>query len=504
MDFPEWRSRARVLLAQGIAPEEGPWVGNGGLLDGAFASVDDGAAAGDHAAPGVESADAPADAMRARRASPPQAPGIGPNVPRRLVDLLERAFCHRPRPEALMYRVIWRMAHGERRLLDDAADDDVARLTRMARAVDRACHKMTAFVRFRAIGSFDPVRYVAWFEPEHDVLRRTAPFFVRRFATMHWAIATPDGTACWDGVQLAFLPFDPAAIRPAEDAAQALWLTYYRSIFNPARLNVAMMRKEMPVHYWKNLPEAAAIPALVADAPRRAGRMVEECVRRDTAADRASAGPKAEPTAMAGGSPRLPSKEELDTCRRCPLGATATQAVPGRGPRAARLMLVGEQPGDEEDLAGQPFVGPAGRLLDTVLARARIDRGSVYMTNAVKHFGFEPRGKRRIHKTPAQRDIAACRTWLEAEIAAQRPRVIVTLGVTALKSVIPRPLTLRDARTLDLVHATGTPVIATVHPAAVLRAPDEDARQRMLEMLTADLVRAATQSAAGPADTGSA
>lgn len=154
-------------------------------------------------------------------------------------------------------------------------------------------------------------------------------------------------------------------------------------------------------------------------------------------------------------------------------------------------MLVGEQPGDEEDLSGLPFVGPAGRLLDTVLARAGIDRADVYLTNAVKHFGFEPRGKRRIHKTPAQRDIVACRSWLEAEIAARSPRVIVALGVTALKSLITRTLTLNQARTLDLIHPSGAQVIATFHPAAVLRAPNEDIRKQMLDALKSDLDRAA-------------
>ncbi len=401
-----------------------------------------------------------------------------------------------------MYRVLWRVAHSAGRLLDDAADDDVMRLTRMARAVDRACHKMTAFVRFRAIETADAVRYVAWFEPEHDVLARTAPFFVRRFATMDWTIATPAGTACWDGHALAFLPADPAIKRPSADAAEDLWRTYYASIFNPARLNVAMMRKEMPMHYWKNLPEAACIPALVAAAPQRVGEMVENCLVRDVAPYRVSAGSLTVTDATPGDLliPQGLRKAELDHCRRCPSGATATQAVPGQGPRHARLMLVGEQPGDEEDLCGLPFVGPAGRLLDTVLARAGIDRSGVYLTNAVKHFGFEPRGKRRIHKTPAQREIVACRSWLEAEISAQSPRVIVAMGVTALKSLLQRPLTLQQARALHLVHASGAQVVATFHPAAVLRAPDEATRQRMLDTMTSDLIRAAAAGTAYTVD----
>jgi DNA polymerase len=140
-----------------------------------------------------------------------------------------------------------------------------------------------------------------------------------------------------------------------------------------------------------------------------------------------------------------PSKEELDACRRCRLGEIATQGVPGEGPRSARLMLVGEQPGDEEDQKGHPFVGPAGRLLRSALEHAGIDDDAIYVTNAVKHFSFELRGKRRIHKTPAQREVAACHAWLEQELAAIKPSVIVALGATALGAVMgsasrsPRP-----------------------------------------------------------------
>jgi DNA polymerase len=186
-----------------------------------------------------------------------------------------------------------------------------------------------------------------------------------------------------------------------------------------------------------------------------------------------------------------PPKAALDDCRRCELWEHATQGVPGEGPPGARLMLVGEQPGDEEDVQGRPFVGPAGRLLRTLLEEAGIPVERVYMTNAVKHFYFTPRGKRRIHKTPMQRHIAACHVWLEAELARERPGIVVTLGATALAAVYGRKVSISEARSHPLANAQGTPIVATYHPSAVLRAPDHDAREALRATLVADLRRAA-------------
>ena len=186
-----------------------------------------------------------------------------------------------------------------------------------------------------------------------------------------------------------------------------------------------------------------------------------------------------------------PSKDDVDHCRRCELWERATQGVAGEGSSKARLMLVGEQPGDEEDREGRPFVGPAGRLLREIVEEAGIAMRSVYLTNAVKHFFFEPRGKRRIHKTPLQRHVAACHAWLEAELARVHPAVIVTLGATALAAVHGRKITITDARAQTLATAEGTPIVATYHPSAILRAPDAEARAKLRETLIADLVRAA-------------
>jgi DNA polymerase len=174
-------------------------------------------------------------------------------------------------------------------------------------------------------------------------------------------------------------------------------------------------------------------------------------------------------------------------CRGCDLYKTATQVVFGAGPRKARVMFVGEQPGDQEDRQGQPFVGPAGALLDKALEDAGIRRMEVYVTNAVKHFKWEPRGKRRIHKKPRASEIKACRPWLEAELRAVKPAVIVCLGATAAQAVFGSQFKLMQQRGQVLPSTLAPQAVATIHPSAVLRAPDPEGRREAYEMLVADL-----------------
>ena len=176
-------------------------------------------------------------------------------------------------------------------------------------------------------------------------------------------------------------------------------------------------------------------------------------------------------------------------CQACDLYKRGTQTVFGDGARKAELMLVGEQPGDQEDLAGQPFVGPAGRLLDRALADAGIDRASVYVTNVVKHFKWEPRGKRRIHKKPNASEIAACRPWLDTEIHLVKPRAIVCLGATAAQALIGRQFKVTAHRG-ELVASPLAPIVlATVHPSSILRAPDDETRHEEMKRFTDDLRR---------------
>jgi uracil-DNA glycosylase len=405
-------------------------------------------------------------------------------LPSRLMRLLESISCFRAGGRwEFMYRLAWRAAHENPKLLEDEADRDVRRAAQMDAAIRRDVHKMHAFVRFREVPSEGgELGYFAWFEPEHEILRRGAPFFVKRFPNMRWTIATPDGSAAWDRTSLKFLEAPSVDPRALTDAHEELWRIYYRSICNVARINPAAMQREMPQKYWKNLPEASEIGVLLQDG-------WANLMRKQKASD--------------DGGIRLsqPARQKLGSvpdegpqaCRRCDIWRHATQAVLGEGPEDARIMLVGEQPGNEEDLRGQPFIGPAGGVLDTALTSAGLERSELFITNAVKHFKWEPRGKRRLHKKPDVREIDACNVWLEQEIDRVKARVIVALGATALRALTGSTLSIDAARRQHLTHASGARIITTYHPSAILRAEGVRAEE-LARLLVADLRLAAELS----------
>ncbi len=380
----------------------------------------------------------------------------------------------------LMYRLAWRLLHENSRLLEDAADPDIRRAQRMCSAVKRECHKMHAFVRFRERKLQDgDTHYFAWIEPEHEVLRPSVPFFVKRFPNMKWTIATPDLTAAWDGTRVSFIE-GPQPRTECRDGTEALWRTYYRSICNVARINPEMMQREMPKRYWRNLPETREITGLI----RSGGELF---ARRHSETDAPPV-----PRAIQAALLNLPrAAADLQGCRRCDLWQRATQAVAGEGSATARIMLVGEQPGDVEDLRGRPFVGPAGELLDALMLRAGIERNSVYITNAVKHFSWEPRGKRRLHRRPLSSQVAACSGWLQREISRVRPRVIVGLGASAMHALTGLRGGIDLARGESEKHSSGAVIVATYHPSAILRAASSQA-QKLTECFLADLSRART------------
>jgi DNA polymerase len=194
--------------------------------------------------------------------------------------------------------------------------------------------------------------------------------------------------------------------------------------------------------------------------------------------------------------PTLASVREISkACKACDLYKRGTQTVFGEGPSRAEVMVVGEQPGDAEDVAGQPFVGPAGRLLDRALEEAGIDRATVYVTNVVKHFKWEPRGKRRIHAKPNAAEIGACRPWLDTEIALVKPRVLICLGATAAQALLGRAFKVTQQRG-EFVPSDFAPLVtATVHPSSILRAPDDESRRREMQAFVADLAKVATKLA---------
>ncbi|MGV3483464.1 MAG: UdgX family uracil-DNA binding protein [Planctomycetaceae bacterium] len=462
--FAAWRSESRRLLGLGISPVEVHWS-TGSDQQSLFGHV-------------------PSEASPADKHELPKHERTF-MVPPAFLELAREIACHRSTSRwQLLYRTLWRLLHGERDLLQITTDDDVHELGRMRKEISRDVHKMKAFVRFRKVTGVDGKdNYIAWHRPDHRIVRLTAPFFSRRFRAMHWSILTPDESVRWDEHELHYGPGVPVTEAPGEDALEEVWRTYYASTFNPARLNVATMKREMPVRHWPTLPEASVIDELLQQTAKRVDEMVERTEGF-------------EQTAMH----YMPAELDLHSlrqaanrCTACSLHGPATQTVFGEGALSAKMMIIGEQPGDQEDIAGQPFVGPAGQMLNDVLRREGIERQDVYITNVVKHFKFVEtdtqggRGKRRLHKKPDSREIFACRPWLEAEIAVLRPQAILCLGVTAAQSIFGRDFRITQRRGEVLPTEWCGNTLATWHPAAILRMPDETRRAEMREQFAADL-----------------
>jgi DNA polymerase len=270
---------------------------------------------------------------------------------------------------------------------------------------------------------------------------------------------------------------------PTEDTVEDLWRTYYGNVFNPARVKIHAMESEMPKRYWKNLPEASIISTLLEEAPRRVSQMIAHSQHQTTGEGSPAPAPETKDLAKL--------RAAATKCDACPLYKNATQTVFGEGPRDAKLVFVGEQPGDQEDRAGYPFMGPAGQLLDRALEESGIDRSAAYVTNAVKHFKWEARGKRRLHQKPNSRDIAACRPWLLAELHAVQPQVLVLLGSTAAQSILGSQVRVLRDRGKVMTSEYCAQTIVTVHPSSLLRAPDEEIRERNYAEFVKDLKKVA-------------
>jgi probable DNA metabolism protein len=450
--FDAWRKAARDLLQRGAKPEDIE------LVD-AF----------ENNAPSLFGA------SEAEITAAPEDREV--RVPAEFVRRAEIVACHRdPQRWNLLYRLLWRM-QSNRHLLRVEVDHDVAAFLKLEHQVKRDLHKMHAFVRFRKVEDEDGEHFIAWYEPAHHVLTLAAPFFRERFAVMRWSILTPDGTVLWDPQRksLSFGPGMPRTQAPQADELEQVWRTYYKSIFNPARTNMSSMRSEMPVRYWKNLPEIADLPQLVQEADKR----VQGMIARQTKASAQSFVPSDHALPVLAAA--------IPGCRGCELYTCATQPVFGRGPAAAKLMLVGEQPGDEEDLSGEPFVGPAGRLLNVLMAEAGLDRSATYVTNAVKHFKFKEVGRKRLHDNPRMSEILACRPWLQAEIETVKPSLVVCLGASAAKSLLGAQFAVTRDRGKILSCAWAERVVATFHPSAILRATVPAHATEVREALLSDL-----------------
>lgn len=408
--------------------------------------------------------------------------GAAVTLPRSVCEMIDSVVCHRdPQRYAQLYALVWRVLHGERALLEVQSDPLVHALERMRQSVGRDLHKMHAFLRFRSAGVVEgKEHFIAWFEPEHHILHAAAPFFIERFRGMNWRILTPLGSLHWNGETLVLGAPATRGDAPAGDAFEAGWTCYYESVFNPARVNPIAMRAQMPRKYWRNLPEAAAIQDLVRTAPTQVDAMIAREAMPPTRRDPARA-----VAAMARQDPR--SLEELNRIIAAaePLVPGATGAVLGEGPPDPVIAFVGEQPGDQEDRAGRPFVGPAGQVFDRALVEAGIDRKAVYVTNAVKHFKFQRRGQRRIHQRPTASEVKHYRWWLEKELDFLRPRFVVALGATAALALSGKALPI--ARHRGAIGFGERPGFITVHPSYLLRLPGEAVQRQAYADFVRDL-----------------
>ena len=373
-------------------------------------------------------------------------------VPRELVSLAALAIQARdPDRFGLLFSLFWRVHQGER-LLGGDPDPDLTAVRRMALAVRADAHRMRTHIRYLAVPEGNTTRFVGWFEPAHFVLAANAQLIVRRFPDLALSIVTPDGAAHWDRSELRF---GSGLRQVADDATLRTWWEAEHE---------TLLRAAMPE---VSVPEAEELDEI----PRPP--------------DRAPLGPvvlhpKSDPALR-------DSANEAAVCQRCPLYAPATQMVFGEGPADAAALFVGEQPGDQEDTIGRPFVGPAGQIMDRAMEEAGLDRRMVYVTNAVKHFKFTQRGKRRIHQTPEVPEIQACKFWLDVERVHLRPRLVVLMGGSAARAGLGRGVTISRERGRPMRAPDGQSVFVTVHPSFLLRIPDAAAKAREYEAFVRDL-----------------
>ncbi len=415
-------------------------------------------------------ADVPPEAVRfvidpANVTPPPTAAGAFA-VPRTLVALAAQAIQARePDRFALLYRLVWR-AHAGAPVLEDVADPDLRQARALALAVRAEAHRMRSLIRY--LPAADGTRFLGWYAPAHFVLEANAQVLARWFPDFTVSILTPDGSAHWNPDGLRFGPaVDPAAI-PDDAALRAYWAGFGAELLAVAAPGAS-------------LPEAETF---------------EEARRPPDQPPLAPVVPGGTGTADAA---LAAAAREAATCRRCPLGAPATQTVFGEGPAGARMMFIGEQAGDQEDVIGRPFVGPAGQMLDRALEEAGIDRRSVWISNAVKHFKFVERGRRRLHQTPQAPEIEACRFWLDVERVRLQPALLVALGGTAARTILGRAVTIGRERGRPIRLSDGATALVTVHPSFLLRLPDEAARTREYAAFVADLRIAAGLAGGVPA-----
>lgn len=422
-DFDGWRAAARTLRLAGVLPRKVAWTVAGSEVDLAFPE-----------------GRAPEDAA----AGPP---GVGEGafkVPRAFAELAADVALHlAPDRFALLYRMLFRLAQNGR-LMEDASDSDVIRARQMAAAVREATRRMVDEVVPRPIAGAAGV-HIAWHAPAHRVAERAAPALTARYPHLAFSVLTPEVGLHWDMAVLRTGAGATLGDNPSEAALDDHWRKRCASFFPPAPV-ISSREMKAAIRGSRDGPYERGAPASLAE--------------------------------VAAG---------IDSCRRCDLWRGACRGLAGEGPPHAPVMLVGEQPADADDQAGRPFVGAAGALLDRALGEAGLDRGQVFLSNAIRHFKHERRGTRRLQRTPTLQEVEACRWWLDAERRLVQPKVVVALGATAAQAVFGKPLPVVSSRGEVRSLSGRARGLVTFHPAFVLRLPEERVRTETLAALVSDL-----------------
>lgn len=452
-NFESWRKEARKHLTAGISPDKINW----GSEESLFQSFN------------FEEGLAPM-VIKTEFKVPPE-----------FIELAKTVSSARDADRwDLLYRILYRLQFENPQLLNITVDPDIRRAELLEKSIRRDIHKMHAFVRFKKeivmTEDGEEEYYVAWHKPEHFTLQAGSPFFARRFGDRKWSIYTPDESAHWNLEKLTFGPGLDQREFTTKDDWDEVWKTYYKSIFNPARIKIKMMKTEMPTKYWSSMPETELIKQLIREAPQRLQEMAKN---QNT---KAIVDPNKSLDEL---------RIEAKSCQACPLYQTAHNTVFGVGPKDARIMIIGEQPGDQEDLQGLPFIGPAGEILEQSLKEIGLRREDLYLTNAVKHFKWSQhtvRGeKMRLHQKASGAEAHACRPWLEAEIAQVKPEIIIALGATAATAVLGRLPKISDERGKLFKMNDKTKIVISWHPSAILRTRDESEQKTRHQQLTADI-----------------
>jgi uracil-DNA glycosylase len=475
--FAAWRRAARDLLQRGVEPAGVEWVEGGDDAAG-LSGVEAGASSGTGSL-GTASLVAAAPTAAA--------------IPRDLLEWLKTAACfHAPDRWALLYRVLWRWAHGERHAANPD-DPDGAVLAQRVQAVEQETRALIAGTLFRRRDpSMGPPEFVGWSEPQHDVLERVADIFATRMGESTWMLATPRDAMFWNGMLLHVPRTSGEAAAPSSSAnamtgeaitsesTEALWLAYFGSASSGG-----IAPETVALRYWRMPPAGPPLPA----------HLAHERNRRGAPSGTVTVEPRRTIEYVAETPPLREPAGPLATCRRCALWRNAKQAVAGAGAASAKIMAIGEQPGEYENQHGQPFTGEAGQLLDKVLERAGLDRERLYLTYAVKHYKWEARElhheRQRVHRPPEPREIEACQFWLERELSQVDPRVIVTLGATALKALTGPHINLSEYLGKTIAHG-GRLIVPTWHPAYALRTADAGLREDIVGTIAAAFRRAVT------------